>query len=224
MSDQPPIRMLIVDEQRSICHLCAIIGRGMGLVCFEAENAGQALARMESDAPELVLAGMGRGDGSGLKLLAELKKRWPRTEVSLMSERESLENAIQAIHLGAYDFVVKSFRVENFQLVMKRMVEKVRLLRENESLRARLQSRMQTAPAAPSACTDLEELERLTVERVFAQVGGKKEQAQKLLGISRATLYRKIKRYGIPMRPAPKKSPASQIPAPRKRAAAWSQS
>ena len=56
------------------------------------------------------------------------------------------------------------------------------------------------APAAAALCTDLEELERLTVRRVFEQVGGDKEQAQKLLGISRATLYRKIKRYGIETR------------------------
>jgi DNA-binding NtrC family response regulator len=52
----------------------------------------------------------------------------------------------------------------------------------------------------PLPCTDLEELERLTVQRVFELVHGDKLQAQKMLGISRATLYRKIKRYGIETR------------------------
>ena len=214
MTDQPPIRMLIVDDQRSICHLCTILGRGMGLVCFVAENAGEALQRMENDAPELVLAALATRGHSGLQLLAELKRRWPRTEVTLMGDRDSMETAVQAIRQGAYDFVVKSFRVEKFQLVMERMVEKVRLVRENEILRSRLQGRPQSTPPA---CTDLEELERLTVERVFAQVGGDKEQAQKLLGISRATLYRKIKLYGIAMRRPPKKSPAPELRAPEER-------
>jgi DNA-binding NtrC family response regulator len=212
--------MLIVDEQRSICHLCAILGGGMGLICFLAESAGEALERMESDAPELVLAGLGTGANSGLQLLGELKRRWPRTVVTMMGDRDSVETAVKAIRQGAYDFVVKSFRVERFQLVMERMVEKVRLVRENEILRSRLQGRAQSAP--PLACTDLEELERLTVERVFAQVAGDKEQAQKLLGISRATLYRKIKLYGLGTRTAPKKSPEAALREPRKRVVVWS--
>jgi transcriptional regulator with PAS, ATPase and Fis domain len=45
--------------------------------------------------------------------------------------------------------------------------------------------------------TDLEEIERLTIQRVFHQVGGDKALAGKMLGISRATLYRKLKRYHI---------------------------
>jgi transcriptional regulator with PAS, ATPase and Fis domain len=50
-------------------------------------------------------------------------------------------------------------------------------------------------PLAPT--TDLEELERATIQRVFDQVRGDKTLAGKMLGISRATLYRKIKRYSI---------------------------
>ena len=52
------------------------------------------------------------------------------------------------------------------------------------------------APAA-SSNTDLEELERDTIQRVFEQVHGDKARARKMLGISRATLYRKLKRYNI---------------------------
>jgi transcriptional regulator of acetoin/glycerol metabolism len=52
-------------------------------------------------------------------------------------------------------------------------------------------------PTAVLASTDLEDIERVTIERVFQQVNGDKTAAGKLLGISRATLYRKLKRYGI---------------------------
>ena len=48
-----------------------------------------------------------------------------------------------------------------------------------------------------SSNTDLEELERDTIQRVFEQVKGDKARARKMLGISRATLYRKLKRYNI---------------------------
>jgi transcriptional regulator of acetoin/glycerol metabolism len=50
---------------------------------------------------------------------------------------------------------------------------------------------------ATESNTDLEELERDTIQRVFEQVQGDKSRARKMLGISRATLYRKLKRYNI---------------------------
>jgi len=51
--------------------------------------------------------------------------------------------------------------------------------------------------SVPQTPTDLEHLERLTIERVFQEVNGDKMLAGKMLGISRATLYRKLKRYNI---------------------------
>jgi DNA-binding NtrC family response regulator len=223
MSDPLPIRLLIVDEQQSIRQLCAAIGERLGLGCVQAESALAALQRMEAEPAELILADLEMGGRSGLDLLAEVKRRWPLTEVALMGSYGSPENAVQARRLGAYDFVVKPFRVEEFQRVLERMAEKARLVQENESLRTRveklggygpadtasnagMQGVGKMAPASVALCTDLEELERLTVQRVFEQVGGDKEQAQKLLGISRATLYRKIKRYGIETRLAEKES------------------
>jgi DNA-binding NtrC family response regulator len=59
----------------------------------------------------------------------------------------------------------------------------------------------------PVSATDLEEIERATIQRVFQQVRGDKVVAGKMLGISRATLYRKLKRYNI--------SPRMAMPTPR---------
>jgi DNA-binding NtrC family response regulator len=195
MPEAHPIRLLIVDDQQSVRQLCATIGQRMGLDCREADSVEMALQGEGKDFPELVLADLVMGRGKGLNLLSEVKRRWPATEVALMSAYGNIESAVEAMRLGAYDFVVKPFRVEEFQRVLERMVEKVRLVQENASLRNRLLCRAQKGSAP--VCTDLDELERITVLKVFEQVGGDKEQARKLLGISRATLYRKIKRYGI---------------------------
>src|SRR5207245_7731036 len=54
-------------------------------------------------------------------------------------------------------------------------------------------------PADALAATHLEHLERITIQRVFEQVNGDKALAGRMLGISRATLYRKLKRYNIGM-------------------------
>jgi transcriptional regulator of acetoin/glycerol metabolism len=55
------------------------------------------------------------------------------------------------------------------------------------------------APRTPLSTTDLEDIERATIQRVFEQVKGDKALAGRMLGISRATLYRKLKRYNIGM-------------------------
>jgi len=56
---------------------------------------------------------------------------------------------------------------------------------------------MPDSPRVPLTTTDLEDIERATIQRVFEQVNGDKALAGRMLGISRATLYRKLKRYNI---------------------------
>jgi DNA-binding NtrC family response regulator len=192
MPDEFPIQILIVDDQASVRRLCTTIAHGAGLVCQQAASGHEALEQLEQHAPELVLTDLVMGDMSGLELLDEAKRRNPLTEVALMSAFGSPESALEAIRMGAYDFIVKPFRVERLKLILTHMAEKARLLRENDLLRDTLRSRNPWTP-----CTDLQELERITMQRVLAQVHGDKEKARHLLGISRATLYRKIKRYGL---------------------------
>jgi DNA-binding NtrC family response regulator len=57
-----------------------------------------------------------------------------------------------------------------------------------------------SSPSPALTSTDLEDIERTTIQRVFEQVQGDKARAGKMLGISRATLYRKLKRYNIGIR------------------------
>ncbi len=71
-------------------------------------------------------------------------------------------------------------------------------------IRASQSSELNSQDAAALSTTALADLERLTILRVFDQVGGDKRLAGKMLGISRATLYRKLKQYNIPPRPVPK--------------------
>jgi len=55
MPDPLPMRLLVVDDQLSICRLCTSLGQSMGLMCFHAESAAEALEQLEQAAPEMVL-------------------------------------------------------------------------------------------------------------------------------------------------------------------------
>src|SRR5437773_10978773 len=75
---------------------------------------------------------------SGLEFLEKVKKLLPRTEVAVMTGHGSVETAVQAMKLGAYDYIGKPCSpLEELRLFLRRMAEKVRLVEENEFLRER---------------------------------------------------------------------------------------
>jgi DNA-binding NtrC family response regulator len=78
---------------------------------------------------------------SGLEFLEKVKKLLPRTEIALMTGHGSIETAVQAMKLGAYDYITKPFSpLEELRLFLRRMADKVRLVEENEFLRQRINS------------------------------------------------------------------------------------
>jgi len=138
MSSEPKTRLLVVDDEQSIRRLCMTIGGTLGYACAEAESAEAALARIEPDAPDLILTDLKLPTMSGVELLKQVKALLPHSEVAIMTGHGSIESAVDAMKLGAYDYIEKPFRVEKMRLLLQRMAEKVRLVTENEFLRERV--------------------------------------------------------------------------------------
>jgi DNA-binding NtrC family response regulator len=135
------IRLLIVDDEQSIRKLCVTVGEALGFVCLEAESGESALALLEEQAVHIVLTDMVMPHMSGLEFLEKVKKLLPRTEIALMTGHGSIETAVQAMKLGAYDYITKPFSpLEELRLFLRRMADKVRLVEENEFLRQRMDS------------------------------------------------------------------------------------
>ena len=143
MSDDFRIQLLVVDDQQSIRKLCSTIGTSLGFACHEAESGEAALAYLQANSPDLVLADLKMENMTGLEFLEQVKKLLPRTEVAIMTGYGSIETAVQAMRLGAYDYITKPFRVEELKLVLQRMAEKVRLVEENQFLRERVTTEME---------------------------------------------------------------------------------
>src|SRR6202050_4322852 len=138
MNPDLKIRLLVVDDEQSIRRLCMTIGTSLGFVCGEAESAEAAIARLDSEAPDLVLTDLKLPNQSGVELLRQVKAQLPRAEVAIMTGHGSIESAVDAMKLGAYDYIEKPFRVEKMRLLLQRMAEKVRLVTDNEFLRERV--------------------------------------------------------------------------------------
>ncbi|HWZ42692.1 MAG TPA: sigma-54 dependent transcriptional regulator [Candidatus Saccharimonadales bacterium] len=140
MTDDLRPRFLIVDDHQSIRKLCLTVGRSLGFQCMEAESAQAALAFLEAEAPDIVLADLLMPQMTGLEFLPRVKQVLPRSEVAIMTGHGSIETAVQAMRLGAYDYITKPFRVEELKLLLQRMEEKVKLVAENQFLRERVKA------------------------------------------------------------------------------------
>jgi DNA-binding NtrC family response regulator len=138
MSDDLKIKLLVVDDEQSIRRLCMTISGSLGFVCQEAESAEAAVTRLETDPPDLVLTDLKLPNLTGVELLKQIKAVLPRTEVAIMTGHGSIESAVDAMKLGAYDYIEKPFRVEKMRLLLQRMADKVRLVNENAFLRERV--------------------------------------------------------------------------------------
>ena len=141
MTEDLRIRLLVVDDEQSIRRLCMTVGEALGFVCMEAESGEAALALLEEQPAHVILTDMVMPSMSGLEFLEKVKKLLPRTEVAVMTGHGSVETAVQAMKLGAYDYISKPFSpLEELRLFLRRMADKIRLVEENQFLRERVDS------------------------------------------------------------------------------------
>ena len=139
MSDDLRIRLLIVDDEQSIRRLCMTVGEALGYTCMEANSGESALALLEEQPAHMILTDMVMPNMSGIEFLEKVKKLLPRSEIAVMTGHGSVETAVQAMKLGAYDYISKPFSpLEELRLFLRRMAEKVQLVEENQFLRERV--------------------------------------------------------------------------------------
>jgi len=182
---------MVVDDHQSIRKLCTTVGNSVGLDCKEAESAEAALAQLETVSPDLVLADLMMANMSGLDFLQEIKRILPHTEIAIMTGHGSIETAVKAMKLGAYDYITKPFRIEEFKLLLGRMEEKVRLVTENQFLRERMNTEMDLSGIVGSSAK-IEDVLRLVARlkdtRTPVLIGGESGTGKEL--VARAIHYR----------------------------------
>ena len=138
MTEDLGVRLLVVDDEQTIRRLCTTVGESLGFTCLEAEDGDAALTLLEEQPVHMILTDMVMPRISGLEFLEQVKRSYPRIEVAVMTGHGSVETAVQAMKLGAYDYISKPFSpLDELRLFLRRMADKVRLEEENLFLRER---------------------------------------------------------------------------------------
>jgi len=129
-------RLLIVDDERNIRRSLVTFFESLGHAVRAAESGTQAVASLAETQFDLVLTDYRMAEMSGLELLREIKKRAPESLVILMTAFATVENAVEAMKSGAYDYVTKPFSLEQIQHTVDRALHVKVLQAENRALRS----------------------------------------------------------------------------------------
>jgi putative nucleotidyltransferase with HDIG domain len=137
-----PTRILVVDDEPTICQLITLRLQKEGYSCARADGAEQAFLRLSEGAFDVVLTDVRMPGVSGMELLRTVLECSPDTAVIMVTGMADTQLAVEAMKLGAYDYVTKPFLSDELILSVKRAIEKRRLIRENRTYQERLEERV----------------------------------------------------------------------------------
>ncbi|MFI5304731.1 MAG: response regulator [Nitrospiria bacterium] len=129
------IKVMIVDDAEGPRRAIeTALYREKSLEIKTATCGEEALSYFDSEIFDLVLTDIRMPNMDGHDLLRNIRERFPKTLVILVTGYGTLNSAIEAIRSGAYDYLTKPFKVEELCIVVERAVERIKLLRHNQRL------------------------------------------------------------------------------------------
>ncbi len=130
-------RILVVDDEESMRELLGIILGNAGYEVAAAANVTAAQESLKEHTFDVVVTDlrMGTERAAGLELLAWIRENAPTTPTLMITAYASVETAIEAMKLGAADYIMKPFKNDEIRLLVKRAIDQRNLLRENVALR-----------------------------------------------------------------------------------------
>jgi len=133
-------RILVVDDEPSMREMLAIMLFKEGFEVLVAESRAAAAKVFAQGTVDMVITDVKLPDGDGIEILRHVKAAAPQTVVIVMTAFGSTETAVAALKLGAHDYLVKPFDVEELKIVVRGALESQQLKEENVRLRAELEA------------------------------------------------------------------------------------
>lgn len=157
------IDILIVDDENDIRKLIKGILEDEGYATRQANGSAKAYAEIEAKVPDLMILDiwLQGSDHDGLEILKNTKKKFPHLPVIMISGHGTIETAVSAIKIGAYDFIEKPFKSDRLLLMIERAMEISRLRRENEALKEKRDAPVEMVGASHGINTVAQAIEKV---------------------------------------------------------------
>ena len=150
--------ILLVDDDPTVLDALASILRDVGYAVAAARSAEEGLRRVQRALPDLAMVDIWLPGMDGLQLLEALKRAAPQLPVIVISGHGTIETAVRATKLGAYDFLEKPPDMERTLLAVRHALEHRRLEEENRQLRQRLEPEQEIVGESAAICRLREEI------------------------------------------------------------------
>jgi len=128
-------RILILDDEEALRAIIAQRLKRKGYEILEATTAEEGLSILKDTLIDAVLLDIKLPDGDGLILLPKIKQLQPDLQVVMLTGNGTIESAIEAMKLGAYDYLTKPCNLSELEITLQKALEKQKLLMENTGLR-----------------------------------------------------------------------------------------
>jgi DNA-binding NtrC family response regulator len=132
------IRILVIDDEPVICDGCRLILSEKGYHVDTCPTGSAGLRSMETDPYDVILLDMKLPDIDGMEILRRVRADQPAVNVIVMTGYSTVSNAVEAMKLGAFDYLAKPFDDEQISLAVKKAIENKRLKEENLFLRGQI--------------------------------------------------------------------------------------
>jgi two-component system NtrC family response regulator len=135
------MKILIIDDDTSFRRILEYNLQEEGYDILSASSGEEGLAIFEARAPNLVITDMKMSGISGIDVLSAVKKQSPDTLVIIITAFGAVDKAVEAMKLGAYDYITKPVNRDELKLVVRKALELTCLSQENKDLRKRIENR-----------------------------------------------------------------------------------
>ncbi len=133
-------RLLVIDDESNMRHMLAAMLKNSGYAVDTAAEGAEGLKMLEQSGYDFVLCDIKMPKMDGMTFLKTAGNLIARSTVIMMSAYGSIETAIEAMKLGAYDYISKPFKSDEVTLTLKKAEERERLKKENSFLRERIRN------------------------------------------------------------------------------------
>ena len=140
-SSKPKAGILVVDDDKIILDSLSELLRLEGYEVYAASSLDLAMDAISEHTIDLLITDVNMPGGNGFELLHIVRKRSPSTVIIMMTAYGTIESAVEAIKMGAYDYLTKPIIDDELRLCVERALAQQSLIRENRSLKDRLGER-----------------------------------------------------------------------------------
>src|SRR3984893_17805828 len=134
-------KIMIIDDEPAMVEVIVTLCREKGHQVFPFNSATKAVEQLDNIQPQVVIADIKMETMSGFDVLRHVREHHRQTAVILITAYASVETAVEAMKIGAYDYVTKPFKIDELQMTVQRALDYQSALRENVYLRKELKNR-----------------------------------------------------------------------------------